>query len=697
MNTAGSAQRSRQHPGRGPRGPSGARTLAWLAGLAAPLLVAPAGLAQPEAPPDPAVDLVAPPPQGEPAPAPPAEQPPPVSTDLLESDGEVYVVDPLEIEYARAHPSHPDLADILDLEVQLLETPQGYAAPRPGLPTITLRLSEVESLADNRLSASALTTIAQAIVTEFNARGIIGVLVAPDPEQIDGQTGTDLRVEGSGLKLLIWTAIVRDVRTIASGQRMGREQRVNNPAQARIKSGSPVAPFDGPEDDVQTARRDLLRKDFLDDYLYRLNRHPGRRVDVAIAAAGAPGQTPGEVVLDYLVTENKPWYAYIQGSNTGTESTDEWRQRAGFVHNQLSGADDVLSLDFITALFDETNALIGSYERPLTDDNLVRARVYGSWSEYTAADVGLAGSRFEGTSWSGGAELSGTVFQHRQLFVDLLGGARWEHVEVTDRTFATPTEGEEDLFLPYLGVRLERTTEKASTSAQVTVETMVSGVSGADRDELQELGRLAVDQDWTVMKWDLQHTFFLEPLIFGSAWEDPNQPDKATLAHEVALLFRGQYAFDYRLIPQSESTAGGLFTVRGYPESIAAGDTVILATAEYRLHVPRLFTIEPDPSRTPLFGQPFRFAPQQVYGRPDWDLILRAFVDVGQVYNSNRLSFEQDQTLVGTGFGAEVLFKQNLSVRVDVGFALEEVDQAGSDNDVNSGDAEIHFVGTLLF
>ena len=61
--------------------------------------------------------------------------------------------------------------------------------------------------------------------------------------------------------------------------------------------------------------------------------------------------------LDYLVTEQKPYSAYLQVSNTGTESTGDWRERIGFIHYQMTGRDDIFSVDFITAEFDKTNTV----------------------------------------------------------------------------------------------------------------------------------------------------------------------------------------------------------------------------------------------------------------------------------------------------------------------------------------------------
>jgi hemolysin activation/secretion protein len=184
---------------------------------------------------------------------------------------------------------------------------------------------------------------------------------------------------------------------------------------------------------------------------------------------------------------------------------------------------------------------------------------------------------------------------------------------------------------------------------------------------------------------------FLELLLNREAWEDPSTPESSTLAHEVALSFRGQYAFDKRLIPQVEQVLGGLYTVRGYPESVIAGDTALIGSVEYRYHVPRALEIEPEPRE--LFGETFRTAPQYVYGHPDWDLILKGFVDIGRSIISDPFSFEDDETLIGAGIGVELLYRRNLNVRLDWGFALEDLDS----RDVNSGSNRLHLVATILF
>jgi hypothetical protein len=255
-------------------------------------------------------------------------------------------------------------------------------------------------------------------------------------------------------------------------------------------------------------------------------------------------------------------------------------------------------------------------------------------------------------------------------------------------------EGEEDFFIPRLGLRLERRTDKATTTADLGFEGNIKDIAGTDESELPALGRSNTDAEWVRFDWDAEHSFYLEPLLNGEAWEDPSTPASSTLAHEISLRFRGQYAFGNRLVPNYEQTIGGLYTVRGYEESVAAGDTVLNTRLEYRFHLPRIFAPS-EPGK--LFGNDFRWAPQRVYGSPDWDLIFRSFFDFGYTHNHDRVAgVESDHTLPSAGVGAELKIKNNLSLRGEWGFALDDEDFLGG-NDVQAGDSQFHFVATILY
>ena len=144
--------------------------------------------------------------------------------------------------------------------------------------------------------------------------------------------------------------------------------------------------------------------------------------------------------------------------------------------------------------------------------------------------------------------------------------------------------------------------------------------------------------------------------------------------------------------PQFEQAAGGFYTVRGYPEAVTAGDSVFLR--HRGISVPRrpLPGVSPNPTKIKVFGDPFRVLPEQPYQRPDWDCILRGFIDLGQVLQSSKIAGEYNDALVGVGAGIEFQIRQNIDIRGDYGVAL-----AGLTNGVKSGSSRFTLVVTLLY
>ena len=78
---------------------------------------------------------------------------------------------------------------------------------------------------------------------------------------------------------------------------------------------------------------------------------------------------------------------------------------------------------------------------------------------------------------------------------------------------------------------------------------------------------------------------------------DKRHTDIAYLACARVLIERSD-----RLLPQYSRVAGGLLSVRGYPQSVAVGDTVHLWSAEYRFHIPRSLPVDTEPLKLPGIG-----------------------------------------------------------------------------------------------
>ncbi len=627
-----------------------------------------------------------------------AQEAPKVGTPPVPSTetNRVYVVSAISIEYGppgiASHPDLPRVEELLKVRVKLGRTGDIYVRPTRTGSTVVLGIGEIQK--PTRFSGEAIIAINQALADQLNGRGFYAIWAAPDSREIDPRTGQDLRQGRWDLHLVVHAAEIQELRTMAMGRRVPPLASTNHLIYRRITENSPLQP---PSEGV---RGSLLNKSRLDDYVGRLNRFPGRNVTAALS----PANQPGGLSLEYIISEDRPWIVYTQASTTGTRASGEWRERFGFIHQQLTKRDDVLSVDYVTAGFEHSHALLGSYEIPILYPDRLKAKLYGSNGEYTADELGLNQLNLSGSSRSAGGDFTFSPLSFpvpplgglslAPAFLDLTIGTKWQNVRLNNRLFGI--EAGTDLLLPYAGATVSSISPKSKFTAALQFEGNLSGIVGTDRADLVNLGRLDTDTDWLVMKWETGLSFFLEGIL------DPH-PDK--LVHELAISARGQYVFeDRRLIPQQTDLIGGSSSVRGYPEAFDQADTVFVGSAEYRFYLARALKPAVEEHRllgakttdSTHFDNRFRFRARDAYSRPDWDLILRAFVDGGQTHNNRRRLAETDRSLLSTGIGLELQLRRNLNVRADYGFVLRS-ERENLIHPVEYGDSRLHLSATLTW
>jgi hemolysin activation/secretion protein len=553
---------------------------------------------------------------------------------------------------------------LMDAKLMLVTAEDGsLAAPTAEQTGIAVTLGQLSDGKDHVLQLSALQQVVQSVAAEFTRKRLAAVRAVLTRSAL-----THLHAQDSDGVLTI-KVIEGYVGSITAKTPDGDSS--DSSVFERVVRQSPIN------------EGDIISLDAVDRYVAFLNRHPRRQVDAVIA----PGPKPGELALDYQVQEDNPLLLYFQISNTGTENTDKWRERFGLTHFNLTGADDVLSIDYVTANFDDVHYINASYERPLPGLPRVKARVFGSYSEYTASDVGVFSTDFNGRSSTFGGELAWNFFQHRSLFLDLVGGVTYRDDYTRDEL--TSVVGDTEFFILQTGVRLDQRSDYASMQGSLLLDTNLSGVVDTDASQITNLGRTDGDTNFSILRYSLSKQFYIEPLL--PSFKD--NPADNTLAHEIFLSVRGQLVLnDKRVSPSFMHPVGGFYTVRGYPEGFLAGDNAVVFTGEYRLHVPHLFAPAPEGQ---LIGKPFKYAPTAALVRPDWDLLLRGFIDVGRVMQNDIVAGEYEETLVGAGVGIELSLKRNLIARADFGWALDDAFN-GQDN-VTAGSSQIHLSLTLLY
>jgi len=606
----------------------------------------------------------------------------PVGVDSAR-DGVGYRVSRIQLGYGIDHPELPELIELLNLTVQMTPVDGGYIGAVEGADVVPVVVGQIGEDGTETIYGSALAAMIQAVRDEMESQfGFLGHLVTPSPDEIAFQTTQeDLRGAGDHpLTILIWPATVGEVRTVARGDRIAErdgdddDSNILHPAHRRLFDRFTIAPGD------------LLTKERVDNEIHKLNRHPGRRVDVSIA----PSTEQGAVVLDYLFSEPKQWSVYASVSNTGTKSTDEWQERFGFINRQMTGQDDIFKLDYITAGFDASHAVLASYAFDLGPD--FRARIHGRWNQYSASDVGLGFESFKGEGHEFGGEISTNIWQDGPRFVDVFGGIRYEHIEVDNK--ALLIMGDEDFLMPFGGVRFQKSTPLHTAFAELRFETNLAGAAGTSELAIGRLGRSDVENEFTTLRGQITHSFFLEPIFDPKGFRGDRGVDDMTLAHELVFSVRGQSSLGSRLAPNYQIVAGGASSVRGYKESVAVGDSAIIGSLEYRFHLGKATPVTSETAT--LFGSSFRNARSRPYGGADWDLIFSGFVDIGRVTVQDALFFENDETLVGVGVGVEAQLKRNLTLRLNYGMAFTRIG-TGTSTATDVGDSRLHFTATVVF
>jgi len=577
-------------------------------------------------------------------------------------------VDQFVFSYGLAHPKLPPVGDLGAITVRLSRANGLWSAPTGG-PGETLVLGQVP--AGSQFDAAALREVAKGIVLWFNARGLSGVWVAFSDVEVASGGLADRRPEGDrSARLVVWASQIAEVRTLARGGRFKPKDSIDNRKHHWIIVGSPLKAGDAPGQPG-----DLLREGILEQYLADLSLQPGRRVEASVASSGEPGK----VVLDYLVNEPTPWQIFAQVSNTGTESTGEWRGRLGFQDDQLTNHDDILNLDAISTPGAKTYGGFLSYKIPVFRPRELVLQVYGSYGDFVAEDSGLEDLAFVGKNALAGVALGNLLRLPWGFTLDSAVGAEFKHYTVTTKiNGATLVTGTSNFLVPYLSTALAKETRDTSFSLSLRLDSTVGSFANTSADNgISALGRTGADSEWTSLTGTLSETVYLDRLFTKGEVLDPP-------VQELNFLFRGRELLrGSRLIPQEEEPMGGLFTVRGYPNSVVSADEYAIGTVEYAFHVARIF--RPAEPGT-LLGRPFRWRRTASHLAPDWDLIFRAFYDGGYrevgkytapgsepVPADQEPLIEKSLTMSGVGGGAEFDYKQSFSVRGDVGMALNQL------------------------
>lgn len=572
--------------------------------------------------------------------------------DTLNKKKESYKVDFFSFRYSIDSVSLPSLTFLDDLKVSLKYENGIYF---PGEDSYSI----YQDFKGDYFSIAAIKEIAKAILKAMNERGLIGVIVRVDPDQIT-KNGQDIRENTQNITFIIYPTVVSKIQTTAKGERFDYYELENNNNYDYILENSPIQPYSS----FQGYKYDYLKQDLMDNYLAKLNRNKRRYIQAKIEK---DPETSG-VILNYIVQEDKPWIVYFSAMNTGAKYDRKWNEVFGYINTQLTSRDDSLSLTYLTGSFKKIDVFNLNYETQIRKGFYLK--VLALLNNYKASSFGMLNTEFSSREIAGRVEFGNNFYQNKNLFIDVFVDGKFRNINVTNRI--NKFKEDANFFLPYLGFRLENVFYEHLFKGIIKFGGNCKNIAYTPSEQSLEIfGRENVDNRWTVLKADIYASNY-----FGSSL-DIFKP------HEFIFNIDGQYAFNYRLIPQARVVYGGQFTVRGYPESISAGDSGINIISQYQYHVAKGY---------------FNRKNYQLRGLPDWDLIPSVFLDYAGTINNKKPSYELDLSLLGSGVGLEYTWKNNLRMHLQLGFALLDfIDPLEKNNNVYSGHSEVHFSTTLTY
>jgi hemolysin activation/secretion protein len=563
-----------------------------------------------------------------------------VLTSIAAFAEETYPVSKFVFKYLHEHPQHLPLSQLDQMEIALVATSEGFLAPGevPSVPPTLISLAELNR-GTFRLSKQALSAVLETAHQFFELHGV---------------HWSYLNLKNEPKDELVAEVSIPTVGAISI--RASEHSYLQNPAyvdkqKSRIEANFPLALPD-PSTGYPGA---LVDPDALNNYLYSLNRHPGKRVDLEVG----PTKTPGGVTLDFVITEEQPYHFYLTATNNIPKVIDRWQESIGFLHTQLTGRDDILKFNYSTDSFDSFYTANASYEAPWGLSHGKRWSLAGTYNRFLSAEFGLGSHLFRGTQAVADFEFNGVLYQKKKFFLEGFGTLEYRHIH-NRAHFIHPSVMKNFIF-PAVGVKCLQLKAESKIIASLQVETTISDWFWDVKERLDALGRRDLSPSWAFVEGSLYWSFYLEPLMKNNV---------ERMASELVILGQLQNAFNFRLIPQLEGILGGVSTVRGYPQSTVSGDNLYLGSAEFRLHIPQLLKPSPE-SKGKFLGKEFRWAPPEPKGRADWDLVLRAFYDIGKTTNNHPVKGERNYLVEGIGWGADFVLWSNLVLKFDWGIALK--------------------------
>ena len=496
------------------------------------------------------------------------------------------------------------------------------------------------------LSTEELREISQICIHYLKESGMEGMVAMVNPAQIDPTTGADLRSPGeTGLEIKIWVARINNVHLDYSGS--GDENRTQQKVEKVVAK--------------QMWKQRVLGQPLTQKFkktVKRLGRSPAKSSRLLLL----PGDRPGEVEAVVEVKEQKRTQFSVGVANNGSPSTGKWLWNGQFRLHELTRSDDPVDISWTVSDTGQRYGLGLGYRVPLVQPGVLDLGITGMYSEYDGSSFALTPIDFQGSSTNLDLALYGNPLsweKEKSNFSYQLG-MNYEKVESYNSIFQENAGG--SFFTPRFSLSVESKGEIVRSIGSIVLRSNLSSIPVEQREFM---GGFEVEDKVPVLALSYRSMINLSKLFSST-----NDPYADLDRHSLWLNFDAVGSLtNQRMLPQKQWLLGGASGVRGYPESIVAGDHGFLFSIEYRW---KLLSLGTSPKK--------RFS-----------LSLAPFFDYGQSFVKDPFFYESDQTLIGLGCGLLTELPGGGQARLDFAKPLKTVEtDTGIREGTQSHDYRVH-------
>lgn len=370
----------------------------------------------------------------------------------------------------------------------------------------------------------------------------------------------------------------------------------------------------------------------LESSLYFLNEKEDRQARAYLE----PGEEPGTTDITLKAKERFPLHLSYEFNNRGSRFTHRARQMAHLQNTNFLGLDDTLNAGFSMA---------------------EQAAFRAAWTQYTlpirqtGTDLGL--------NWS---YARSRLAKHLREF-DIEG----RYFEITP-----------NITQSIICRRTFSFSWAAAFEIKDSKSTIANTKTSFDRMRVIKTGPRLTHQDrWGKTIFSADSHLGLGGFMGSLESDDPNASrsgaggsfvyysgslarlNRLPLNSFLVLRAQGQWS-PVTLTSLEQFRAGGMYSVRGYPESDSAGDRGYVASAEINFPVPFVPKDLEIPKINKRYSEAFR---------------LVGFYDLGSTENRSRQTPGEikNRFLMGAGFGARVNLDPYLNMQIDFGYPVGDL------------------------